>query len=671
MERSFQSSFIILLIYHYFLQIVMNKINKLTKNAKFVFVFLAAIALIMPMAITGINSSNSNTFLDSAFAQDEEQPQTVDGDSEEVADDSANTIAAASDSETSEAQENAPEEDTQKDAEPTPTLEQCMEDEVLLGGVCVSPSAPITDDDEGVEPIVNEPEPTTSQTQNEDDIDSNIAAGSNTGDSATENNNNTQTEPGKVNANATTTQGGPDQDCLFDPNLPKCASVDGECPEGFFQNGYEQCVPQHDGCPNGYHSVDEDETGRCIPNSDGCPDGMIFRPDGKTCGYKEDLCQRYPELAECGKAPIAIADDVEVFEGGTVKLDASESNDPDGEIVSYNWRIEDEDDQCPPFIGQLSDRNSVSPTFTAASDVPRDCPKIYELVVTDNDGLQDSVNVVVTVKDKDNGPIADSSVQISTNKKTYGIGETVKITVKNNGNNTLSFADSTLGLKMKNLGNGETYALIGAQVVTELNPGQSRNVAWQQENSEGKQVPSGRYVASLSVDSISEKTEFRITEDKDARTKTTTTVKETIIIKSPTECSAISETINLDGQLAPKGIRIIGFFDQCQLDMASLLLNIPNDKDLKLIAGSIDFQNVQQNKNDAVSVDLVKIEQLSASQGLYKISLEDPLIGKDLTTGQPKELSNINTIALWNDDPDDTINLSSNNTIGLSITFEQ
>ncbi|HYO07127.1 MAG TPA: hypothetical protein VER14_09095 [Phototrophicaceae bacterium] len=304
--------------------------------------------------------------------------------------------------------------------------------------------------------------------------------------------------------------------------------------------------------------------------------------------------------------------------------------------------------------------------------MPRDCPKIYELVVTDNDGLKDSVNVVVTVKDKGNEPTpGSSSVQISTNKKTYDIGETVKITVKNNGDKTLSFADSTLGLKIKNIGNGETYTLIGAQAVTELTPGQSRSVAWQQENSEGKPVPSGRYVASLSVDSLSAKTEFRITEDKDTKTTTTTTAKETITIKSPTGCSAISETVSLAGQLASKGIRIVGFFDQCKLDMASLLLNIPNDKDLKLIAGSIDFQNVQQSNNDAVSVDLVNIKQMSTSQGLHKVLLEDPLIGKDLTTGKPKKLSNINTIALWNDDPHDAINFSSSNSIGLTIAFEQ
>jgi hypothetical protein len=96
----------------------------------------------------------------------------------------------------------------------------------------------------------------------------------------------------------------PDGDCLFDPNLPKCASVDGECPDGFFQNGYEQCVPDHrDGCPDGYHSVDDDETGRCIPNSDGCPEGMIFRSNGKTCGYKEGLCKGDPSLEGCVETP--------------------------------------------------------------------------------------------------------------------------------------------------------------------------------------------------------------------------------------------------------------------------------------------------------------------------------------------------------------------------------
>ena len=84
---------------------------------------------------------------------------------------------------------------------------------------------------------------------------------------------------------------------MFDPSLPKCApDENGNCPEGFNMNGMNNVFQQHDGCPDGYHSADDDETGRCIPNSEGCPSGMIFRPDMKTCGYKEDVCKTYPNL---------------------------------------------------------------------------------------------------------------------------------------------------------------------------------------------------------------------------------------------------------------------------------------------------------------------------------------------------------------------------------------
>ncbi len=155
---------------------------------------------------------------------------------------------------------------------------------------------------------------------------------------------------------------------------------------------------------------------------------------------------------------------------------------------------------------------------------------------------------------------------------------------------------------------------------------------------------------------------------QNAKTTTTTTT-----IEATAECGIITETINLVGQLAPKGIRIIGFFDQCQLYMASLLLNIPNDKNLKLIAGSIDFQNAPQarDNNDAVFVDMMKIRQLSSTQGLYKTSFEDPLVGKDLVTKQPKELSNINTIVLWNDDAKEPISFGSGSAVGMSISFEK
>ncbi len=95
----------------------------------------------------------------------------------------------------------------------------------------------------------------------------------------------------------------PDGDCLFDPDLPKCApGPDGKCPDGFAMNEDGQCFPRG-GCPEGYHGVGDDESARCISNTEGCPEGMIFIPSKKSCEYKENVCQKYPEVEECRGTP--------------------------------------------------------------------------------------------------------------------------------------------------------------------------------------------------------------------------------------------------------------------------------------------------------------------------------------------------------------------------------
>ena len=55
-----------------------------------------------------------------------------------------------------------------------------------------------------------------------------------------------------------------DDDCLYDPSLPKCASIDGKCPEGFNMNEDGQCYPDKP-CPLGFARVDNDESGACLP----------------------------------------------------------------------------------------------------------------------------------------------------------------------------------------------------------------------------------------------------------------------------------------------------------------------------------------------------------------------------------------------------------------------
>lgn len=67
--------------------------------------------------------------------------------------------------------------------------------------------------------------------------------------------------PNKAMAQATASL--PDDECLFEPGLPKCApGQDGECPSGFNMNGDGNCFPNKP-CPPGYEKRDYDETGKC------------------------------------------------------------------------------------------------------------------------------------------------------------------------------------------------------------------------------------------------------------------------------------------------------------------------------------------------------------------------------------------------------------------------
>jgi len=93
--------------------------------------------------------------------------------------------------------------------------------------------------------------------------------------------------------------GGPDGDCLFNPSLPKCASDNGECPDGFFQNEGGNCFPQHDRCPEGYHGHEDDETGRCIPDSVPCEPGYTRDPDFPTCSREHFTCDGKPSVVKC------------------------------------------------------------------------------------------------------------------------------------------------------------------------------------------------------------------------------------------------------------------------------------------------------------------------------------------------------------------------------------
>jgi flagellar hook assembly protein FlgD len=141
-------------------------------------------------------------------------------------------------------------------------------------------------------------------------------------------------------------------------------------------------------------------------------------------------------------------------------------------------------------------------------------------IIGNNPAVQ---NVTQEAKEFLNNNIQGSSdsssvLVITTNEARYRIGEPVTITVKNIGDETLTFPDSGVGLKIQNMNTGQIYNVVAAQVTTELESGASRTITWNQEDGNGNNVPTGDYTATVqtisssSAQSVSAQVSFEITE---------------------------------------------------------------------------------------------------------------------------------------------------------------
>jgi hypothetical protein len=126
-------------------------------------------------------------------------------------------------------------------------------------------------------------------------------------------------------------------------------------------------------------------------------------------------------------------------------------------------------------------------------------------IIGNNPAVQ---NVTQEAKEFLNGNLQGSSssssvLVITTNEARYRISEPVTITVKNIGDMTLTFPNSAEGLKIQNMNTGQIYNVAAAQVMTELGPGASRMITWNQEDGNGNNVPTGDYTATVQATSLS------------------------------------------------------------------------------------------------------------------------------------------------------------------------
>jgi hypothetical protein len=91
-----------------------------------------------------------------------------------------------------------------------------------------------------------------------------------------------------------------------------------------------------------------------------------------------------------------------VLENSKVTLNGSNSIDPEGENLSYQW------EQVAGPLVTLSHTQVVKPTFTAPDVGPGGVSLTFRLTVTDKEGLKDTDTTVVNVTGENDPPISDA-----------------------------------------------------------------------------------------------------------------------------------------------------------------------------------------------------------------------------------------------------------------------
>src|SRR5215207_1995462 len=140
-----------------------------------------------------------------------------------------------------------------------------------------------------------------------------------------------------------------------------------------------------------------------------------------------------------------------------------------------------------------------------------------------------------------------------------------------------------------------------------------------------------------------------------------------IVAQNPLNCPTQTENIPLTGTLEPQGIRLLADLDPCLIKDGSITLNIPNTKEIKLAVMYLDKTG---NNHKGALINPVQIQALSNNQGLFKLDLDQIMMGKDPKTGEITTLTKINGLALYNNGKS-FIQFGASNSVALTAILAQ
>jgi archaellum component FlaG (FlaF/FlaG flagellin family) len=131
--------------------------------------------------------------------------------------------------------------------------------------------------------------------------------------------------------------------------------------------------------------------------------------------------------------------------------------------------------------------------------------------VAENPAVQSATNEAAEFVD-DSIDTENRVIVVNTEKTVYTQQEPVVIVVKNEGNETMKVSDSSIDVQIQNADDSsQDNVVVVTQVVSELDPGESVAISWDQKDNNGNHVKSGTYVAIVNDPSeLQSKTTFTI-----------------------------------------------------------------------------------------------------------------------------------------------------------------
>ena len=132
------------------------------------------------------------------------------------------------------------------------------------------------------------------------------------------------------------------------------------------------------------------------------------------------------------------------------------------------------------------------------------------------------------------------------------------------------------------------------------------------------------------------------------------------------DCPPQSATVLLGpSTMQNGGARILASFEPCVLTDGSVILNLPDEQGIQLVAANIQGGQTTQS----VIVPMQRVAPITQGQTLYNVDLNGQITGPDPATGNPVTLNgNINALFLFNNGGQN-VELSGDNSVALNAVL--